>query len=261
MAETVGLLVTENRRIGNVFSRKIRLDRTIVDLTSRDSVYKVQEPAIFIEHTLPVIDVLEGNPVIVGADAVYKVKKVPFSDKGLIFALVYFKQRIEEIPVIAQPDHNPGMTDFASVFPQRKVVFHISAPADTLNGGNIGKTQQCCHQHGISLTVASAAVENVNGERRNRCVIGNVSFDPAGNGSCLTGRRGKSLGDGITQFLQGFSVSIGKEPVCEAQVRILLPIDLVDVLPGSGSKLRCDLVAGIGSFQSRCFCAYRHQSQ
>ena len=62
MAETVGLLVTENRRIGNVFSRKIRLDRTIVDLTSRDSVYKVQEPAIFIEHTLPVIDVLEGNP-------------------------------------------------------------------------------------------------------------------------------------------------------------------------------------------------------
>ena len=56
-------------------------------------------------------------------------------------------------------------------------------------------------------------------------------------------------------------VSIGKKPVCEAQVRILLPVDLVDVLPGSGSKLRCDLVAGIGSFQSRCFCAYRHQPQ
>ncbi|MFQ9395781.1 MAG: hypothetical protein ACLR2E_19300 [Lachnospiraceae bacterium] len=68
------------------------------------------------------------------------------------------------------------------------------------------------------------------------------------------GRGSEPLGNGIAQVLQDFPVSIGKKPVCEAQVRILLPVDLVDVLPGSGSKLRCDLVAGIGTFRAAALC-------
>ena len=107
----------------------------------------------------------------------------------------------------------------------------------------------------------SAAVEYVDWKTGDGDVVSDVCFDPPGDGVGFLGRGSEPLGNGITQVLQDFPVSIGKKPVCEAQVRILLPVDLVDVLPGSGSKLRCDLVAGIGSFQSRCFCAYRHQPQ
>ena len=78
---TVGRLrITKNRRVGNTLCRAKILHGTAMYLTSRNSVFKVQKTAVFVKNPASVIDVLERNSVIVGADPIDEIEKIPLGD-------------------------------------------------------------------------------------------------------------------------------------------------------------------------------------
>ena len=49
-------------------------------LTSRNSVFKVQKTAVFVKNPASVIDLIERNSVIVGADPIDEIEKIPLGD-------------------------------------------------------------------------------------------------------------------------------------------------------------------------------------